>query len=542
MAKDPGCVSQYPGIASCLPGGPTIDLGGGGCVFSSIAGPLEAEAASGLTSSSQVTVTSAGCFHPGACPKPTEPAAAPVKPTAEPAVVPSAPQRSQPVSNGNAEPAASPNPPPAASPNPQPASQPGPAPVASANAGPTVISNPNNVAPDQLSALHADLTAPSVPPPASPAANPQGQGTGPAAPPAQSPGLGAMIAGAMGGPAPPNGPSYTVEIAPSASALIINGVTTHLPVAQPAITPTPQVISVGSQTFTLQPVAPVPANGQSNAPQYVVGSQTIVPGGPAATIANTPIIIPSAGTQVHIGSSTFPLAPPTATNNALPPLIINSQTFIPNSASAYIIAGQTLTPGASAIVIPGSPTTMTPLTVGSQVFTPNPTGFSIAGTSISAGGPGVTIAGTVVSLPSKGGELVLGSSTIALASVSQSVTPVTIGSLVFTPNPTTFIVGGSPVTAGGKGVTVGGEVVSLEGGGELVVGSSTFALAFASSVSLSEDFTSNTSVTNAKSSGGAGATRPTSSSTPTGGACRTRGGIGVVVMMVVGGWGMVMVV
>ena len=58
-------LSEYHDLASCLPGGPEILLGSDWCT--SVA-PVMAIPAITLTSSSQFTVTSPGCFHPGTCP------------------------------------------------------------------------------------------------------------------------------------------------------------------------------------------------------------------------------------------------------------------------------------------------------------------------------------------------------------------------------------------------------------------------------------------------------------------------------------------
>ena len=117
-------------------------------------------------------------------------------------------------------------------------------------------------------------------------------------------------------------------------------------------------------------------------------------------------------------------------------------------------------------------------TVASQLITPNPSAFPIAGTTISAGDPGVTVDGTVVSLgPS--GVLAIGSSTFTLpnptpaASVNQ---PLIIAGQTITPSGSVFSVAGTTLSPGGPAVTINGTIVSLQPSGTLIVGSNSFAL------------------------------------------------------------------
>ena len=198
-------------------------------------------------------------------------------------------------------------------------------------------------------------------------------------------------------------------------------------------------------------------------------------------MSGTLVSLPPSGTQVIIGTSTIPISPASILP---PPLVIGSQTFTANSASAYVIAGQTLVPGQPGLNVPGSAIGIltpasealpTPITVGSQVFTPNPTGFEVAGTTISAGGPGVTIAGTPVLLETSG-KLVIGTSTTELASAGVLLAPLTVGGQFFTPNPTAFSIAGTTISAGGPGITISGTPVSLGSSGNLVIGGSTTEL------------------------------------------------------------------
>ena len=93
MAQDPDYVSKYPGIASCLPGGPAIDFKANDSCIPGIPNVLPVNFqinydAPDLTVSSTVTIAGRGCFHPGACPTPATPGAAAVATT--PVVTPEA--------------------------------------------------------------------------------------------------------------------------------------------------------------------------------------------------------------------------------------------------------------------------------------------------------------------------------------------------------------------------------------------------------------------------------------------------------------------
>lgn len=117
MAQDPHCISKFPSIASCLPGGPSVDISAYFCptqasfepivflkvlikepslTFSTtvtVSGTQPFREASDLlkvltsepdlTVSTTVTVAGQGCFHPGACPTNAAPGATAVAATAE---------------------------------------------------------------------------------------------------------------------------------------------------------------------------------------------------------------------------------------------------------------------------------------------------------------------------------------------------------------------------------------------------------------------------------------------------------------------------
>ena len=98
IAQHPDYVSKFPGIASCLPGGPSIDLDADViCPHSTLAfepalhGLQVLVPTPELITSSTVTIVGKGCFHPGACSTPAAPG--PMVSATTPAVTSEAPDQ-----------------------------------------------------------------------------------------------------------------------------------------------------------------------------------------------------------------------------------------------------------------------------------------------------------------------------------------------------------------------------------------------------------------------------------------------------------------
>lgn len=208
----------------------------------------------------------------------------------------------------------------------------------------------------------------------------------------------------------------TVALAPNDDALVVNGMTSPFP-------PRPiPLLTVAGQTYARAPTG------------FAIGSQSVLPGGPAVTVAGStfslasesdalfvngkPTPLPSAPISIFkVGSQTFTAAP---TGFA-----IGSQSVLPGGP-AVTVAGSTfsLVSDSNALIINGKSTpiaTPTPISVfrvGSQTFTPAPTGFTIGTQSISPGAPALTVDGTVISLGSS--DLIIGTSTVPLGSSAQA--------------------------------------------------------------------------------------------------------------------------
>jgi hypothetical protein len=101
-----------------------------------------------------------------------------------------------------------------------------------------------------------------------------------------------------------------------------------------------------------------------------------------------------------------------------------------------------------------------------QVLTSNPSTseYILGSQTLLAGGPAVTVSGTVISLQSGGQSVVVNGSTQALT-------------IAFPTSISEYLVGSQTLVAGGPAITVSGTVISLvKGGSSVVVGGTTQAL------------------------------------------------------------------
>ncbi|MCJ1396545.1 hypothetical protein MMC18_009436 [Xylographa bjoerkii] len=274
--------------------------------------------------------------------------------------------------------------------------------------------------------------------------------------------------------------STVLSLAPSATAIAIGGAT--IPLQFPSSS-APFVITIENTAYT--------ANSAS---AFTLGTQTLIPGGPAITEAGTMLSLAPSATAIVIGDIAIPLqpSPPPA-----PQITIGNSIYTANSASAFVIGTQTLLPSGPALTISGTTYSLFPsatallfdsstisiaaLLVGTSttLFTLFPGLFTVGnaiypGTTNAAGalvlsgqtllpGSAVTLAGTVVSLDAAGTAVVVGGTrTVPVAESGSGV--------------------GTVVTSqfGGGYTGLGGVVVSEygatpTGGSECAVGGSTGA-------------------------------------------------------------------
>lgn len=189
-------------------------------------------------------------------------------------------------------------------------------------------------------------------------------------------------------------------------------------------------------------------------------------------------------------------------NSASPEFVTVAGQALIAEPSKVIVAGITLLPGDPGVSISGTPVSLAPsgtlfidnspmpiadtappkpnpiLTLADQVFTANPTGFVVAGSYITPGGPAQLISGTPISLDSSG-VIYIGDSTINLPAVQTepaSAVLLTVGGQLFTANPSGFNLGNSRVVPGGPAVMISGTPISLAPSGVVVIGDSTVSL------------------------------------------------------------------
>ncbi|KAH3996874.1 hypothetical protein HBI70_215880 [Parastagonospora nodorum] len=141
-----------------------------------------------------------------------------------------------------------------------------------------------------------------------------------------------------------------ISLAPSASFVVVNGVTSTLANIAAAQDTAAPLITIGNSVFK-----PLPGTGIT----YLIGSSTLTPGG-IITVAGTTISLAPGATAIVINGQTSFLTP--GTQNTLtnaPLLTVGSQTYTAVSGTTYVVDGQTLTPGGT-IVVGGTTISLAP--------------------------------------------------------------------------------------------------------------------------------------------------------------------------------------
>ncbi|KAI4249378.1 MAG: hypothetical protein LQ352_005677 [Teloschistes flavicans] len=303
------------------------------------------------------------------------------------------------------------------------------------------------------------------------------------------------------------------------------GPITAVPAAAPAPNPLPTTLlapvpfggsspakgqSVPSQPLTtiLQPVPDIPKPSPvisidsstitaDSSSQFVIGTQTLAPGGSAITHSGTVLSLPPSGSAIVIGPSTQAVqlvTPP-------PSITAGGQIVTENSASQFVIGGNTLKPGAAPIIANGQTISLAAggsavvinsqtaniaqpalpvITVGGAKITGNSASqYIINGQTLGAGGAPVTVAGQTLSIAAGGSAVVFGPSTQAFATppmvLSTSPPLLTVGGSTITANAASnYVIAGQTLHAGGSAITVSGTIISLvPSASAVVIGGST---------------------------------------------------------------------
>ncbi|MCJ1364783.1 hypothetical protein MMC16_003900 [Acarospora aff. strigata] len=196
------------------------------------------------------------------------------------------------------------------------------------------------------------------------------------------------------------------------------------------------VIAIAGFTFTTKSTS-----------QYLIGTQTLLAGAPAITVLGTPVSLALSASALVIGSSTHNLIP----SQTASIITIAGVTITADSASRYLIGSQTLSPG-SPLTVSGMQISLAPsasvLVIGSSTHNliPSKTAsiITIAGVTITADsasryligsqtlspGSAITLSGVPISLAPAASELVVGSSTQKLPTMTTTAANPDLGPVI----------------------------------------------------------------------------------------------------------------
>ena len=215
-----------------------------------------------------------------------------------------------------------------------------------------------------------------------------------------------------------------------------------------------------------------------------LAGNTLTPGASPITISGTPISLgPS---SLIIGSSSFAVPLPRQSWTPGQLTTINGQTIQPLTNGGISIDGTTVTPGAPPITVSGALISLgsSALIIGSntiafdsevperlvttvagQVITADPTAVKLASLTLTPGGPGTSLSGTLVSLNSNG-HLIVGTRTIPLETMSGGLGGLIMGG--FRPGGpyATSSAGLGSVSSSGNSTATGNGVQAFEGSGK----------------------------------------------------------------------------
>lgn len=205
-----------------------------------------------------------------------------------------------------------------------------------------------------------------------------------------------------------------VSFAPSGSDVVIAGSTVALYPPKPTVLP---VLTVDDHKIT--------ANSAS---QFMIGSQTLSPGGPAITVSGTRFSLAPFVSALIIGSSTSVLPVP-AKSPAV--ITVGPSAYTAETIPQFLVASQTLRVGGPPIIISGTPVSLgvsasalvvntnplilhpsvisaAALTFGSSVYTADAaSNFVIDGQTLKPGSA-IVVSGTPISLGSHATDVVVG--------------------------------------------------------------------------------------------------------------------------------------
>lgn len=245
----------------------------------------------------------------------------------------------------------------------------------------------------------------------------------------------------------------SMTLSPGGPTFHMNDFAYSLP---PSTTLPPSIVSIFSAISSLENGPILTINGKKytadSASHYVVGSQTLTPGGLAITVDTVVYALPSSLTAIISGSSTIPLDPQRTPEPAI--LSMLELAGVLGTPQIYIVDGITLTG--------------------------DPNALRVGSTSLTPGSPPLTVSGHTLSLTSAG-LIVVDGHTSDLASQLPSVSPknhhtYNVDGITLIGDPTSLVVGSTTLTPDSPPLTLSGHLLALQSGGALIVDDQTLEL------------------------------------------------------------------
>ena len=281
-----------------------------------------------------------------------------------------------------------------------------------------------------------------------------------------------------------------VEVNPSQTPASISGVVAvnqgNSIVVASQIFQLPALPESAPTTIAGQTIVPV-ANGVSIQGTTVTGTMPVIFSGTTVSVDKS---------HLYIGSKWYPL--PTANPAAVMTLVngavalpmsnavsIYGTTLTAGAPAATFSGAAVSLDSSSNLIFDGTaqalPSSLQTTSASDQVTTINsvavkllPSGISVAGTTLTPGAPAITVSGSPVSLNST--ILAVGTSSVPVSFANPQTLITTIGGQAITAAATAVEIGRVTLSPGAPGTTVGGTLVSLGFGGSFVVGSQTVTL------------------------------------------------------------------
>lgn len=282
------------------------------------------------------------------------------------------------------------------------------------------------------------------------------------------------------------------QILPGSPAVLISGTPVSLGISANLVIGT-STISLSGQPYSANAFKIGDESFTANPTGFTVAGSQVLPGGSAVIVSGTTLSLNPSGV-LNIGGASIGLTSPAPSADSIN---VGGQTFTANP-TGFAIAGSQVLPGGSAVIVSGTTLSLSPagvlkiggasinlasqapsadlVNVGGQIYTANPSGFQIDGSTVLPGGTSVTISGTPISLDDSG-KLHVGTSSVNLVPFPSTAPDLfTVDGLTFTEESSAVAVDGVTLTAGGAATTLEGQRISLGLNGSLVVGSTTVAV------------------------------------------------------------------